>query len=79
MVTEPGRKSDEKALRGRELAGAVGLLVILGVAYVWWNYLKHNWLADHGYLPEGMRDYWIVFAVVWVVFIARAAITRFRE
>jgi hypothetical protein len=77
-VSEPDRKPDDHRLRGRELAGAVGLMTVLGVAPVWWKNIKHDWLVDHGYLPEGMQDYWVVFALAWVALIAWGAITRFR-
>jgi hypothetical protein len=40
------------------IKGTVSLLG-LGVAFVVWKSFKHTWLAEHGYLPEGMRDYWL--------------------
>jgi len=53
-------------------------LCVWGAAYVGWKYIKHNWLVDHGYLPEGMRDYWVVFGVTWIGIIILAAKRRFR-
>ena len=76
MVTEGLRKPEE--LRGRDFAKALILLGAFGAAYVGWKYVKHNWLVSHGYLPEGMRDYWIVFGVAWVGILLWAAKTRFR-
>jgi hypothetical protein len=75
-VTE--RQGNSKELRGRDLAKALVLLGLFGAAYVGWKYVKHNWLADHGYLPEGMRDYWVVFGVAWVGILLWAAKTRLR-
>ena len=60
------------------MAKATIVLTCLGAAYVGWKYIKHNWLVDHGYLPEGMRDYWVVFGVTWIGIIILAAKRRFR-
>jgi hypothetical protein len=76
-MTEGPDTPDE--LRGRDLVKAVLLLGVFGAAYVGWKYVKHNWLASHGYLSEGMRDYWVVFAVAWVGIILWAAKTRFKR
>ena len=63
---------------GRDVAKATLLLTGLGAAYVGWKYVKHNWLVEHGYLPEWMRDYWVVYAIVIAGFIVWGAVTRFR-
>jgi len=72
------RDDGQEGIRGRELIGALVLLTVLGALYVAWKYLKHNWLVDQGYLPEGMRNYWMVFAFAVVALIAWAAKRRFR-
>jgi len=76
MVADPTNESE--GLHGRNLAIGIILLCVWGAAYVGWKYIKHNWLVDHGYLPEGMRDYWVVFGVTWIGIIILAAKRRFR-
>ena len=73
-----GEQDKLEGLRGRHLAKALVLLAVFGVAHVGWKFVKHNWLADHGYLSEDMRDYWIAFGVAWVAILLWAAKTRFR-
>jgi hypothetical protein len=65
-------------LTGWQLVGAVATVVLLAVGCVVWKYVKNSWLIDHGYLPEGFRQYWIVYAVLLAVLIGWATIRRFR-
>jgi drug/metabolite transporter (DMT)-like permease len=66
-------------LHGGDLIKGAILFLSLGVAFVVWKFFKHNWLADHGYLPEGMRDYWMVYAVVVAGLLVWGVATRFRS
>ena len=72
------RRDGSSELHGRDLVAGLLLLSLFGAAYVGWKYVKHNWLVDHGYLPEGMRDYWVVFAAFWIGIVLWAAKRRFR-
>ena len=69
---------DRDGLHGTDLIKGTVLFLVLGMAFVVWKFFKHNWLADHGYLPEGMRDYWMVYAVVLGVLLIWGVATRFR-
>jgi hypothetical protein len=70
---------DRAGLHGFDLIKGTVLLLAMGVAFVAWKFLKHNWLADHGFLPEGMRDYWMVYAVVVAGLLVWGVATRFRS
>jgi hypothetical protein len=70
---------DGDGLRGADLIKGTALLVGFGAAFVMWKFFKHNWLADRGYLPEGMRDYWMVYAAVLAALLVWGVATRFRS
>jgi hypothetical protein len=63
---------DAAGAADRRSVGSLTIVVLIRALCVLWKYLKYNWLADHGYLPEGTRDYWGVVGigtigmVVWV-------------
>ena len=70
---------DRDGLHGADLIKCTVLLLGLGAAFVVWKFFKHNLLVDHGYLPEGMRDYWMVYAVVIAALLVWGVATRFRS
>jgi uncharacterized membrane protein YphA (DoxX/SURF4 family) len=72
-------KSDDNGpLRGWEFAAALAAVVFLSAGYVVWKYFKHNWLVEHGYLPDAFRDYWLVYAGILIVLVGWAGLRRFR-
>jgi uncharacterized membrane protein YphA (DoxX/SURF4 family) len=75
----PKLSDDNGSLRGWRFAAALAAVVLLSAVYVVWRCFKHNWLIDHGYLPEAFRSYWLVYAVVLIVLVAWAAFRRFRS
>jgi hypothetical protein len=75
-----GRTPDDRdGLHGSDVMKSAVLLLGFGVAYVVWKFFKHDWLVDHGYLPEGMRDSWVVYAGVLVALLVWGVAKRFRS
>jgi hypothetical protein len=55
------------------------LLSALGAVYISRKFVIHNWLVDHGYLPEWMRDYWLVCTGIFAILVIWGVATRFRS
>jgi hypothetical protein len=60
-------------LHGREFAIATLVACVVAAAWVYWKYIKHTYLIPQ-YSPP---HYWIAYLVLAVIFLARAAATRF--